>query len=57
MSFLGRNLRWAFLFLLALGSLWLSGCATEDPENLTERPWDSPKGWENGLPSTMTEGR
>jgi hypothetical protein len=52
-----RNFRWGFLLLLVLGAMGLSGCASTDPENLSERPWDSPKGWENGLPSTMTEGR
>ena len=53
-----RNFRWALLLLLALGSLGFSGCATTDElDHVSERPWDSPKGWENGLPSTMTEGR
>ena len=52
-----RNFRWGFLLLLALGSLWLGGCATDDLQSDNERPWDSPKGWENGLPSSMTEGR
>lgn len=49
--------RQVFLLLLALAALALSGCASTEPENLSERPWNSPKGWENGLPSTMTEGR
>ena len=48
--------RAALLFLLVLGSLALAGCATES-ENASVRPWDSPKSWENGLPSSMTEGR
>ena len=43
----------ACCLLLAL----LSGCATEDSENASERPWNQPKSWENGLPSGMTEGR
>lgn len=46
-----------FLLLLALGPVVLSGCATEDSENASERPWNQPKTWENGLPSSMTEGR
>jgi hypothetical protein len=46
-----------FLLLLVLASLGLSGCASSDPENLSQRPWDAPKSWENGLPSSMTEGR
>jgi hypothetical protein len=51
------NLRPAFLLLVALASLVLSGCASSDPENMSSRPWDSPKSWENGLPMGMTEGR
>ena len=47
----------ALLLLLALGALALAGCATDDPENASVRPWNSPKTWENGLPSSMTEGR
>ena len=43
--------------VLVLGSLGLSGCASTEPDNLSERPWNTPKGWENGLPSGMTEGR
>jgi hypothetical protein len=57
MSSLVRNFRWVFLLLLALGTLGLSGCASTEPDNLSERPWNTPKGWENGLPSGMTEGR
>jgi len=49
--------RRALLLLLALAGLVMSGCASTESENLSERPWNSPKGWENGLPSTMTEGR
>ena len=46
-----------FLLLLTLTVLALAGCSTTDSENASERPWDSPKSWENGLPSTMMEGR
>lgn len=48
------------LFLLAAlaGSLLLNGCAsTSDSQNASVRPWNSPMGWETGLPSSMTEGR
>jgi hypothetical protein len=44
------------LLLLALTGLMLSGCASTD-ENLSERPWNSPKTWETGLPSNINEGR
>ena len=46
--------------LLGLAGLLLgiTGCAsTEDSENNSVRPWNTPMGWENGLPSTMQEGR
>lgn len=44
-------------FLLSVLALsFLSGCASDD-EKLSERPWNSPKGWETGLPSGMTDER
>lgn len=49
------------LFLLALfavAALCTTGCQTDDGiENASSRPWNSPKGWEGGFPSGMTEGR
>jgi hypothetical protein len=45
--------RYAFLLLLVLGAFALGGCASTEPENMSERPWSSPQGWENGLPSSM----
>jgi hypothetical protein len=47
----------AGLGLLLLAGVLLSGCATAEPDNLSARPWNSPKGWENGLPNGMMEGR
>jgi len=52
------KLRVILLLLLAAFAWMLSGCATTDEgDNASERPWNSPKGWENGLPSNMMEGR
>ena len=51
------NPRYVFLLLLLLAVLGLAGCASTDPENLSERPWNAPKVWENGLPAGMMEGR
>ncbi len=51
------RIRWALLLLLALVSGWLCGCGTTDPDNLSARPWNTPKSWEGGLPSNITEGR
>ncbi len=50
--------RWVVLLLLfATIGLTLSGCSTPDTENEAYRPWAAPKGWEGGLPSSLTEGR
>jgi hypothetical protein len=39
-----------FLFLaLAALALTVSGCATDDPENMSVRPWNAPQSWENGM--------
>ncbi len=37
----------------------MAGCSTTSSEsdNASVRPWNAPKSWETGLPSTMTEGR
>jgi hypothetical protein len=46
------------MFLLLAGvMIFIAGCATEDPENASVRPWNTPKSWEGGLPSGMNEGR
>ncbi len=57
MKRVGINLRLVSLLLLLLAAAGLSGCATPDSENASVRPWNSPKSWENGLPSMMSEGR
>jgi hypothetical protein len=45
----------AALLLACLGAF---GCASNsDTENISVRPWNSPKGWEHGLPPAMLEGR
>lgn len=41
------------LLLFALLVLGASGCASKEPDNASVRPWDSPMGWENGIPSSM----
>jgi hypothetical protein len=47
------NTRWAFLLLLVVGGFALGGCASTESDNLSERPWNTPQGWENGMPSGM----
>lgn len=46
-----------WLLLLIAAGLGLAGCASPESETMSERPWNAPKGWETGIPSTMTEGR
>jgi hypothetical protein len=42
-----RAVNW--LLLLALGAILVSfsGCASDEPDNASVRPWNSPQGWEN----------
>jgi hypothetical protein len=52
------NPRLALLLLLLSTTFGLTACSTtEDSDNASVRPWNTPKGWETGLPSNMTEGR
>jgi hypothetical protein len=53
-----QNPRWSLFLLLVLTALGLSACAsTADSDNASARPWNAPKGWENGIPSSMTQPR
>ena len=42
---------------LAAISLGMSGCASTNAENenLSSRPWNSPRGWEYGIPGMMPQ--
>ena len=51
------NSRWSAFLLLALLMAAMAGCASTDPENQSARPWNAPKSWETGLPSSILEGR
>lgn len=51
------NARGFTLALLAACLLTLVGCASTDPENQSARPWNAPKNWETGLPTSILEGR
>jgi hypothetical protein len=43
------------LFLAA--AALLGGCATDDPDNIAQTPWNHPQPWEGPLPSTINQGR
>jgi len=36
--------------------LGMAGCASTD-ESMNEKPWNTPKTWETGMPSGMMQGR
>lgn len=48
--------RIAMVLPLVALALAFVGCKTDDSD-MAERPWNAPKSWETGLPSTLTEGR
>lgn len=35
----------------------LTGCGTTEPDNQSSRPWNSPKGWESGVPGMLYDRR
>jgi hypothetical protein len=46
------------LALFAFVAVVVSGCQTDDnDQNASARPWNTPKGWEGGFPTGLTEGR
>ena len=51
-----RSNRWLVALLGVVIARWVAGCSTND-ERLSERPWNTPKSWETGLPTGMMEER
>ncbi|HTQ50154.1 MAG TPA: hypothetical protein VMJ12_05545 [Candidatus Acidoferrales bacterium] len=48
---MGRfQVRFFSLFLLGLLLLGIAGCETNEPENASVRPWNSPQSWESNQP-------
>lgn len=43
--------------LVVCGYFLLTGCSSTEPDNMSQRPWNTPKSWETGLPAGMMEGR
>ena len=50
--------RWLHLALfLAIVGMGCAGCASDDVQNTSARPWNSPEGWQYGnLPTTFGNG-
>lgn len=44
----------AVLVLVAMGA---TGCKSNEPDNVSSRPWNSTEGWQGGFPSGLNEGR
>ena len=45
-----RAARWLLLLLLGAALVGVSGCATNEPENDSVRPWNTPQSWEGTMP-------
>lgn len=43
----------ALAVLLAGACLWVVGCSHTEHENRAERPWNTPQGWEGGIPPSL----
>jgi len=52
-----RAVNCLLFLLLATVALVISGCASDDPENASVRPWNAPASWENGLGGMDTQHR
>ena len=48
-----KNVKAFLLLAVAMAAMLGTGCATTEPENMSERPWNAPKSWEHGLPTGM----
>lgn len=53
-----RSLQSLLVTLILAGAVLSStGCKTDDPDNVSARPWNSTEGWQSGFPSTLNDGR
>ncbi len=43
------------LLVLAAMAAIFSGCATDEPDNASVRPWNSPSGWQGGALGGMED--
>ncbi len=52
------HLRWfLFLALLAMLATVGSGCKSTEPDNISSRPWNSPRGYDSGVPGMFQPPR
>jgi hypothetical protein len=52
-----RMLKLCLLAALLAACGLFTGCATNESDNASVRPWNSPQGWENGLGGMDTQHR
>jgi len=45
-----RAIQWLLPLLLGVVLVGVCGCETNEPENASARPWNSPQGWEGTSP-------
>jgi len=45
-----RAILWLLPLLLGVMLVGVSGCETNEPQNASVRPWNSPQGWEGTSP-------
>jgi hypothetical protein len=50
-----RATNWLLLLAILTLVVFISGCATDEPENASVRPWNTPQGWEGGLGGMNTQ--
>jgi hypothetical protein len=50
-----RAARWFLLLLLGVILAGASGCETNEPENDSVRPWNTPQSWEGTMPMMNTQ--
>ena len=43
--------------LLGAAAVALTGCASDNPDNVSSLPWNQPQDWEGPMPSTINQGR
>jgi hypothetical protein len=46
-----------YMLVIIAGLVTLSGCITDEPENVSSRPWNTSRGWDSGMPSSINEGK
>jgi hypothetical protein len=54
---ISRLSNWFLLLAVSALLVFISGCATEESENASVRPWNAPAGWEGGLGGMNTQHR